>query len=401
MLIHNRTTTALVWLSCIALYSCKATPITNNQSEPIFQTLDPAAAHEGRFVNDGFYRLGFLYDSAETIQLEVSTSKDGKIWSNFQAIKTIHNEQTNGMTAATGVSATTQKKSFYYRLRSVSGLMPNHLKIEPLGKQKPAENVAPEFKVQSTERRKVGYPEHLEVTDRHAWDAAPAPRCQSKHTPRLMTIHHTVTPNRDSINAAARARQIQSYHQLIRGWCDLGYHFLIGQDGEIIEGRRVEKVGAHVGGKNTSNIGIAFLGDFRYEAPSAKSLAKAAALVDFLSEYFSIELTSNNLLGHRDYTNRTLCPGNELYAKIDELRSPSPTGRIVGIVYSKSPENRIPNLEIRLSNGVSTTTNRSGYYSFENLHPGPYRIIARFNQSILENSRYLEADETIWASFKF
>ena len=181
----------------------------------------------------------------------------------------------------------------------------------------------------------------------------------------------------------------------------MGYHFLIGQDGEIIEGRRVEKVGAHVGGKNTSNIGIAFLGDFRYEAPSAKSLAKAAALVDFLSEYFSIELTSNNLLGHRDYTNRTLCPGNELYAKIDELRSPSPTGRIVGIVYSKSPENRIPNLEIRLSNGVSTTTNRSGYYSFENLHPGPYRIIARFNQSILENSRYLEADETIWASFKF
>lgn len=45
-----------------------------------------------------------------------------------------------------------------------------------------------------------------------------------------------------------------------RNWSDIGYHFLIDRDGTVMEGRPLEKVGAHVKGHNTGTIGISLFG---------------------------------------------------------------------------------------------------------------------------------------------
>ena len=59
----------------------------------------------------------------------------------------------------------------------------------------------------------------------------------------------------------------QRYHM-----ADVGYHFMIDDDGTIYEGRDPSYIGAHVLHHNIGNIGIAFLGDY-----SEKPLSKAAA----------------------------------------------------------------------------------------------------------------------------
>jgi N-acetyl-anhydromuramyl-L-alanine amidase AmpD len=53
---------------------------------------------------------------------------------------------------------------------------------------------------------------------------------------------------------------IRKWH-LARGWSDIGYHYVITQDGRRHLGRRPETTpGAHVGGQNTNKIGICITG---------------------------------------------------------------------------------------------------------------------------------------------
>jgi hypothetical protein len=61
---------------------------------------------------------------------------------------------------------------------------------------------------------------------------------------------------------AAIARSYQNYHIDGRGWNDIGYNFLVGEDGNVYEGRGWEAVGAHAPTYNTRSIGVCILGDF-------------------------------------------------------------------------------------------------------------------------------------------
>lgn len=77
-----------------------------------------------------------------------------------------------------------------------------------------------------------------------------------------IVIHCTdTTPNWwSSKTAKAKVAEIRRWHVEDRGWSDIGYHFLIDRDGTVVEGRPIEKVGAHVKGHNTNTIGISLFG---------------------------------------------------------------------------------------------------------------------------------------------
>ena len=164
----------------------------------------------------------------------------------------------------------------------------------------------------------------LGVVPREAWGAS-ATRCSSTDSKTKMAVHYTVTP---SDNPAARVRAVQRYHMDTRGWCDIGYHFLVGIDGSIYEGRPLELVGAHVGGHNTGNIGISFIGCFHPSGcssmgptrPPEAMIEAGGRLLGALSRLYGIALDRTQVRGHRDYPGTsTNCPGDYLHLRIDDL----------------------------------------------------------------------------------
>ena len=59
---------------------------------------------------------------------------------------------------------------------------------------------------------------------------------------------------------------IQDFHMDDRGWWDIGYNFLIGQDGRIYEGRGFSVQGAHCSGWNTQTLGsVIFIGCLKFK----------------------------------------------------------------------------------------------------------------------------------------
>ena len=57
-----------------------------------------------------------------------------------------------------------------------------------------------------------------------------------------------------------RVAEIRRWHVDLNGWRDIGYNALIDRDGTVVEGRPIEKTGAHAKGYNKTSVGIALFG---------------------------------------------------------------------------------------------------------------------------------------------
>ena len=115
----------------------------------------------------------------------------------------------------------------------------------------------------------------------------------------------TGRPDIDIVNA------IQRYHQKTNGWADIGYHYLIGVDGRVYEGRTVAAQGAHVGGaKNRHNLGVSMIGDFEISEPNPVQLTTLRRFMGTMQQRYRIP--NSQVFGHRDF-GITVCPGKNLY----------------------------------------------------------------------------------------
>jgi len=54
--------------------------------------------------------------------------------------------------------------------------------------------------------------------------------------------------------------EIRRWHTDERGWRDIGYHVLVGRDGDVGYGRPIAQSGAHVRGHNADTIGVCLIG---------------------------------------------------------------------------------------------------------------------------------------------
>lgn len=180
-------------------------------------------------------------------------------------------------------------------------------------------------------------PEYLAgagVRSRAEWGAMPT-RCTDLDGPKTrMAVHHTVSPRSSSAGYAARLRQIQAFHMDTRGWCDVGYTFLVTEDGTVWEGRPMRFVGAHVFGNNSGNIGMSFVGCFHTSGcgglgdtnPPALMIDGAARALGALAKEHGISISATSLKGHRDHPDAgTTCPGDYLHAQLGKIRELSAT----------------------------------------------------------------------------
>ena len=126
----------------------------------------------------------------------------------------------------------------------------------------------------------------------------------------IITIHHTNSYNYSNRSDETIYEAIKKYHIGNRKWNDIGYHFVIGRQGELFKGRYPEKIGAHCMGSNEGNLGIALIGDFNIKLPSVKQLATLIYLIQYIKR-----IKSMKVYGHRELTKNgfTTCPGDHLY----------------------------------------------------------------------------------------
>lgn len=143
-----------------------------------------------------------------------------------------------------------------------------------------------------------------------------------------ISIHHTVTARSVAGAYDASVRAIQDGH-LNAGWCDVGYHFLIAEDGTVFEGRRYADRGAAVADHNAGNVAVAFVGCFEpgqcdglggTDATQAMITA-AGTLAGSIAKREGLTVTTQSLMGHWDYAHDTACPGTEVYSRLGEIRT--------------------------------------------------------------------------------
>jgi len=217
----------------------------------------------------------------------------------------------------------------------------------------------------------VGYPDYGKVNadfeptgmyiPRSAWGARPyAGDCAvdpsviiAMDNVTRITIHHTYMSSPSSLEEGmAEMREIQDLHQLVNGWVDIGYQFVVDRMGHVYQSRTYWDDGEmdttptnssagyprpgfvqgnHAGGANENNLGISAMGCYDSQeacgsvpaTPIVKGDVLYNQLVSLVSYYatvFHIPLDRDHILGHREAgTTPTTCPGQHLYDLLDDI----------------------------------------------------------------------------------
>jgi N-acetylmuramoyl-L-alanine amidase len=133
-------------------------------------------------------------------------------------------------------------------------------------------------------------------------------------------VHHSASPLKTTVD------QIRAWHQL-KGFKDVGYHYVILNDGTVVLTRPVEEVGAHAEGHNKDSIGICVVGD--NTIPGREWGPKQKEALRILLQ----KLPQVKVLGHRDLPGAaTLCPGLNVRAVLAEGEMAMTYERVFGIV---------------------------------------------------------------------
>ena len=163
-------------------------------------------------------------------------------------------------------------------------------------------------------------------------------------------VHHTAGRNNDP-NPAATVRAIYFLKAVESDFGDIGYNFLIDEDGRIYEGRHSRDYGpgenhngedlagnvvrgGHARDFNDGTVGIALLGNFQQHQPTPAARNALERLLAWKLERHGLDPQGastyhnpvlgntkflENISGHRN-VNTTACPGDAFYPRFDQLR---------------------------------------------------------------------------------
>ena len=275
-----------------------------------------------REVPEPFVRLGLLFDAERPQALEIATSADGQAWSAWSA-PAVHHTEVEGTSNFVGqIELPAGERARFYRLRATNPGV-SFVRMELLAfRQSEHIESGEDGMAPRALTRPVG---SVDVHLRGEWGARPANCSSSLGTVTRMAIHHTETPTNDSMSPPARLRQIQSYHMDVKGWCDIGYHYLVSRDGRVWEGRPDTQLGSHAGGANTGNIGISIMGSHDATPVTQAQVDVIAGLVRGLATAHGVPMDRTRIKGHREYKS-TSCPGDALFAQLGAIVDAAKSG---------------------------------------------------------------------------
>ncbi len=118
--------------------------------------------------------------------------------------------------------------------------------------------------------------------------------------PKMITVHCSATQPAADIGAA----EIRKWHK-DKGWSDIGYHAVIRRNGSVEAGRPEWKVGAHVAGHNTDNLGVCLVGGINPQGKAENNFTpeQMAALRQVLQGWMKkYSIPAGKVMGHRDWS---------------------------------------------------------------------------------------------------
>lgn len=181
----------------------------------------------------------------------------------------------------------------------------DHLDVDPL------EHVAP--------RRAAVAAGGYNLVKRSQWTTAKVGRnCTRMGKVSRLTVHHT--GEHEGFRGKSDVeivRMMDRYHREGRNWSSIGYHYIVGRDGSVFEGRPCTIQGAHVAHNNPNNIGISCIGDFNRKLPTAPQLGALTSFLEDQRRRYGV--AKGRVYGHREL-NASVCPGDELMAWVKGWR---------------------------------------------------------------------------------
>lgn len=125
----------------------------------------------------------------------------------------------------------------------------------------------------------------------------------SRKSTTLIVVHH-------SASESGNAESIRNYHKRVKGWSDIGYHFVILQDGKVEAGRPEGAIGAHAKtgrafSRNNFSVGVCLIGNDNFTSKQKEALVK---LLSQLCKKYGIDpldkAERKGIQGHHEK-----CPG--------------------------------------------------------------------------------------------
>ena len=204
-------------------------------------------------------------------------------------------------------------------------------------------NVPPLTKPIFTNLRVVAECDKPNVIPSSTWRSGLTP---PKELPVATTVKHIIVHHAAGSNTATNytdvVRNIYVYHTESNGWNDVGYNFLIAQDGTVYEGRDGQGkmdgdnvLGAHFCSQNTGTMGLCLLGDYMTAQPASNAISSLEKLIAWKMKKENLDPLGKalhtasskvlmNISGHRDGSCSTDCPGDNLYIKLPTIRQDVP-----------------------------------------------------------------------------
>ena len=127
-----------------------------------------------------------------------------------------------------------------------------------------------------------------------------------------IVVHCSATPPRKKVNK----EYLEKKHRQL-GFLEIGYHYVIEVDGQIVSGRDLDQVGMHLKGFNERSIGIVLIGGVSRKDPniyeknfSRKQIESLSDLIQQLREKYPMA----TVVGHKDLDDTVSCPGFNVYS---------------------------------------------------------------------------------------
>lgn len=179
----------------------------------------------------------------------------------------------------------------------------------------------------------------IKLIGREQWGAKLPKDVVSMKTPvRYVFIHHTAMGECFNLSRCIEnMKEIQDLHMISNKWSDIGYNFLVGEDGRVYEARGWNRTGAHTKYYNQVAVAVSVMGNFMERIPNQDALDAVHNIINCGVEKGFI-IPKYELFGHRD-VRTTDCPGNAFYKLIQKWSH-----------YSHN----IPNLHVKTNNGCAS-----------------------------------------------